>query len=285
MRFVRPSASSTTRTACPSVQTSQFVASPAFPASSLCCRSVVGRCPPPGAAVSTQCTDHCRVDRQLGTSEQRQPVSKHFELLLSSTSGPTRSRLRTNTFVVNPPPASRQILAPSTPTRAQAARWWPQIQCGFALWVRDPVRFWQKSYPWRTLPPTRCPCVAVVDELVAAVLQTVHSVELFAGLVLGNRFVALDQPRHVTTSLSVREQWSGALATKALEKTPLQCCALSAVRCCHQLLMLGKKKKILHMHVSLHSGTTDDSSNLAFDNESLQVSPASAFTSQLPSCN
>ena len=88
-----------------------------------------------------------------------------------------------------------------------------------------------KVLPWPTVPPTRWTCVsAVIDELVAGVLQTVLGVDLFAGLVLGSYCVALDQPRHDTTRcLSVRGQWSGARTTKALEKTPLQCCAQSAV--------------------------------------------------------
>ena len=106
-----------------------------------------------------------------------------------------------------------------------------QLQGGSALFVRDAVRCWQKPYPWRTLAPTRCTCIsAVVDELVAVVVQTVLGVDLFAGLVLGSCCVALDQPRHDTTScLIVRGQWSGARATKALEKTPFRSCAQSAV--------------------------------------------------------
>ena len=55
------------------------------------------------------------------------------------------------------------------------------------------------------------PIPRVVDELVAVVLQTVLGVDLFARRVLENCCVALDQPRHDTTScLSVRGQWSGA---------------------------------------------------------------------------
>ena len=56
------------------------------------------------------------------------------------------------------------------------------------------------------------------------------SLLLKLGLVPGNCCDPLDQPRHDTTScLSVRGQWSGARATKALEKTPLRSCAQSAV--------------------------------------------------------
>ena len=72
---------------------------------------------------------------------------------------------------------------------------------GTPLRVSEARGQWLKTHPWRTLPPTRCPCVsAVVDELVAAVVS----------------------------------------------------------------LTLGKKRDTLHLDVSLHSGNTDDSSNLAF---------------------
>ena len=112
-----------------------------------------------------------------------------------------------------------------------------QLQGGFALWVRDAVRLWQSPLLRARCHQPGAPFASTRRSRLRSRRRTGRSssperlgVDLYAGLVLGNCCVALDQPRHDTTScLSVREQWSGAQVTKALEKTPLQCCAPSAV--------------------------------------------------------